>query len=184
MLPAPVNVTPSPADRPSGTTSESPALLLAAYRVHQGRTERGNVAFTRAARAFLRRWPRVQDWAGEPLPVQLSANSSTRPFVTFLLVTGRLHPGWDYLVHRKFSSIWRDLPGTVIGEDVEAFVAAARKVGYSERVASAMASQVMARVLFATGKRWNQVTWADFDALAAAGAARQEATGRTWKRCV
>ena len=144
-------------------------------------TGRGNTAFTSAARSFLRRWPDVSAWAGEPLGTQLGASGATRPFVTFLLVSGRLNPGWDYLVHRKFSSIWRDLPGTTIGAEIEEFVAAARATGYTERVASAMASQVMARVLFATGKRLVEVTHDDFDALAAAGIAREQATGRTWR---
>jgi len=160
---------------------ESPAEVLAAYHAHQARTGRGNTAFTYWAKAFLRSWPHLRDWEHEPLAVQLSANSSTRPFITFLLVTGRLHPGWEYLVHRKFSSIWRDVPGTVIGQDLAAFITAARGCGYSQRVASAMASQVIARVLFATGKRLTEVVHDDFNDLAVAGLARQAATGRTWK---
>ena len=160
---------------------ESPAEVLAAYHAHQARTGRGNTAFTYWAKAFLRAWPHLRDWEDEPLAVQLSANSSTRPFITFLLVTGRLHPGWEYLVHRKFSSIWRDVPGTVIGQDLAAFITAARGCGYSQRVASAMASQVIARVLFATGKRLTEVVHDDFNDLAVAGLARQAATGRTWK---
>jgi len=160
---------------------ESPAEVLAAYHAHQARTGRGNTAFTYWAKAFLRAWPHVRDWEDEPLAVQLSANSGTRPFITFLLVTGRLHPGWEYLVHRKFSSIWRDVPGTLIGQDLDAFLGAACSCGYSQRVASAMASQVIARVLFATGKSLADLTHDDFNDLAAAGAARQAATGRTWK---
>lgn len=160
---------------------ESPAEVLAAYHAHQARTGRGNTAFTYWAKAFLRAWPHLRDWEDEPLAVQLSANSSTRPFITFLLVTGRLHPGWEYLVHRKFSSIWRDVPGTVIGQDLAAFITAARGCGYSQRVASAMASQVIARVLFATGKRLTDLVHDDFNDLAVAGLARQAATGRTWK---
>lgn len=155
--------------------------MLAAYHAHQARTGRGNTAFTYWAKTFLRRWPVVRAWEHEPLAVQLTANSGTRPFITFLLVTGRLHPGWEYLVHRKFSSIWRDVPGTLIGEDLAAFITAARGCGYSQRVASAMASQVIARVLFATGKRLTDLVHDDFDALAVAGLARQAATGRTWK---
>ena len=160
---------------------ESPAEVLAAYHAHQARTGRGNTAFTYWAKTFLRRWPVVRAWEHEPLAVQLTANSGTRPFITFLLVTGRLHPSWEYLVHRKFSSIWRDVPGTVIGQDLAAFITAARGCGYSQRVASAMASQVIARVLFATGKRLTDLVHDDFDALAVAGLARQAATGRTWK---
>ncbi|NMD45216.1 MAG: tyrosine-type recombinase/integrase [Propionibacterium sp.] len=160
---------------------EPPAEVLAAYHAHQARTGRGNTAFTYWAKTFLRRWPVVRAWEHEPLAVQLTANSGTRPFITFLLVTGRLHPSWEYLVHRKFSSIWRDVPGTVIGQDLAAFITAARGCGYSQRVASAMASQVIARVLFATGKRLTDLVHDDFDALAVAGLARQAATGRTWK---
>ena len=167
--------------KPVEPQGESPAEVLTAFHEHQARTGRGNTSFTYWAKTFLHRWPAVRNWENEPLAVQLAANSGTRPFITFLLVTGRLHPDWQYLVHRKFSSIWRDLPGTVIGQDIEEFITAARALGYSQRVASAMASQVMARVLFATGKRLHDVTGDDFHALAIAGAARERATGRTWK---
>ena len=167
--------------KPVEPQHEPPAEVLAAYHAHQARTGRGNTAFTYWAKTFLRRWPVVRAWEHEPLAVQLTANSGTRPFITFLLVTGRLHPSWEYLVHRKFSSIWRDVPGTVIGQDLAAFITAARGCGYSQRVASAMASQVIARVLFATGKRLTDLVHDDFDALAVAGLARQAATGRTWK---
>ena len=176
MQPALVNATPS--DAPP---VESPAKVLAAYHAHQQMTGRGNTSFTRAARAFLRRWPALRSWEHETLAVQLSANASTRPFITFLLVTGRIHPGWEYLVHRKFSSIWRDVPGTSIGADLQEFITAARSCRYSQPVASAMASQVMVRVLFATGKPLTELAHGDFDALTAAGVARQVATGRTWR---
>ena len=172
---APVNAL--PISDPAG----SPAQLLAAYQAHQRRTGRGNTSFTWAARAFLRRWPNPGTWAQEGLSVQLSACASTRPFVTFLLVTGRLHPSWDYLVRRKFSSLWRDVPGTDIGRDLAAFITAARDCGFTERVASAMASQVMARVLFATGRPLEAITHTDFDDLAAAGIRRERDTGRTWR---
>jgi hypothetical protein len=84
----------------------------------------------------------VRDCEHEPLAVQLEVSATSASFLTFLLVTGRLHPGWEYLVHRKFSSLWRDVPGTIIGQDLDAFITAARSCGYSQRVASATASQV------------------------------------------
>ena len=46
----------------------------------------GNTAYSQAARAFFRRWPDPQAWAGEPLPVRLSAGRRTRPFITFLML--------------------------------------------------------------------------------------------------
>ena len=173
------------AHAPTDTTGLRPAetgeALLAAYRDHLARTGRGNSAYRYWARVFVERWPDPQTWADEPLEIQLQANSGTRPFITFLLVTGRLHPSWQYLVHRKFSSIWRDVAGTTIGEDLDEFITAARACGYSEQTARAMASQVLARVLFATGKRLDDLTTADFDALNFAGQQREQATGRTWK---
>ena len=42
------------------------------------------------------------------------AGSATRPFVTFLMVSRRLRPGYDYLVARKLSSFWRDLTGSAL----------------------------------------------------------------------
>jgi hypothetical protein len=89
--------------------AEPPANILAAYATHLARTGRGNIAYERAARSFLRRWPDPQDWAARPLPSMLRANSATRPFITFLMVSRRLRPGYDYLLERKLSSFWRDL---------------------------------------------------------------------------
>lgn len=166
---------------PQDGSPSGPAELVTAYVAHLASTGRGSPAYMYWAKAFLQRWPNPRDFEHEPLQVQLRVSDTSASFLTFLLVTGRLHPGWEYLVHRKFSSIWRDVPGTLIGEDLEAFMTAARSCGYSDRVASAMASQVIARVLFATGKRLDDLAHDDFDALATAGGARQAATGRTWK---
>ncbi len=88
---------------------ETPAAIHAAYLVHLRRRQRGNTAYTQAARSFLRRWPQVQAWAEIPLEEQLAANCSTRPFVTFLMVSRRLRPGYDYLVCRKLCSLWHEL---------------------------------------------------------------------------
>jgi hypothetical protein len=45
---------------------ETPAAIYAAYLVHLQRRNRGNTAYTQAARSFLRRWPQVQAWADVP----------------------------------------------------------------------------------------------------------------------
>src|SRR5687768_18419299 len=112
--------------------AEPPARVLAAYAVHLAGSGRGNVAYDRAARAFLKRWPRVQAWADVRLDRQLSANSATRPFVTFLMVSRRLRPGYDYLLARKLSSFWRDLAGSALRPDLDRFVAAAGELGFSQ----------------------------------------------------
>ena len=160
---------------------ETPASVLAAYVAHQGLTGRGNTSSERAALSFLRRLPQVQDWAGVPLDRQLAANSATRPFITFLMVSRRLRPGYDYLLARKLSSFWRDLAGSALEDDLGRFVAAARELGFSERQGSAVASQVIARLLIQSGRGLDQLTPGDFEELASAGKQREQRTGRTWK---
>jgi integrase len=171
MLPATVNA----------PRRETAASIAGAYVAHQARTHRGNTAYAQAAKTFLARFPHVQDWANRPLEECLSASPSLRPFLTFLILTRRLQPSYDYLLGRKFSSIWRDLGGTPLEDDLTRFVAAAREQGYSERVTSAMASQVILRLLVGSGRSLNDLTSLDFDDLAAAGAARQQRTGVSWR---
>lgn len=98
---------------------ETPAAIYAAYLVHLKRRDRGNTAYTQAARSFLRRWPQVQAWADVALDEQLAANCSTRPFITFLMVSRRLQPGYGYLVHRKLSSLWHELTDSCLQPDLD-----------------------------------------------------------------
>jgi hypothetical protein len=69
----------------------------------------GNTAYSSAARTFFKRWPDPQQWAAEPLQVRLSAGTATRPIITFLMLDQGLRPGYDYLLERKLSSIWREI---------------------------------------------------------------------------
>ena len=110
---------------------ETPAAIYAAYLVHLQRRHRGNTAYTQAARSFLRRWPQVQAWADIPLEKQLAANCSTRPFVTFLMVSRRLRPGYDYLVCRKLSSLWHELTDSCLQPDLDQFISAALELGFT-----------------------------------------------------
>jgi integrase len=161
--------------------AEDPRALCAAYAVHLARSGRGNVAYERAARAFLRRWPDVQTWAGLPLPRRLAAGKATRPFVTFLMVTGRLRPGYDYLVARKLSSLWRDVTGTRLAGELARFLAAARELGFTQRQASAVSSQIIARLLIQTGRGLDELCEDDVGELIAACQQRQVRTGAGWK---
>jgi integrase len=169
MLPAPVN----------NNATDPPAALLASYAAHLALTGRGNTAYTTAARTFVVRWPHVQDWALRPLHLQLAANNATKPFVTFLMVSGRLRPDYDYLLARKFSSLWREVIGTGLEADLARFKTAAGGLGFSDRVASALASQVIARLLIHTGRTLDTLTDADVDELVAACGERQDRTGRS-----
>jgi integrase len=165
----------------SARAVEPPASVLAAYAAHRARSGRGNILCHRAARSFVRRWPDVQDWAGLPLARRLAADHNLRPFITFLMVSRRLRPGWDYLVSRKLSSLWRDLDGSALQPDLDTFMTAARELGFSQRVASAVASQIIARLLIQTGCGLDELAEGDLADLVDACRARQSATGRGWK---
>lgn len=159
-------------------TPETPAQVYAAYLVHLQRQDRGNTAYAQAARSFLRRWPRVQMWADIPLEEQLAANCSTRPFITFLMVSRRLQPGYDYLVHRKLSSLWHELTDSCLQPDLDQFISAALELGFSERVASAIGSQIIARLLIQTARPLTEIRESDLQELLHACDVRQERTGR------
>ena len=62
-------------------------------------------AIVNAAWAFLGRWPDPAGFAAAPLEQRLALLASQRPFVTFLMLTGRLRPGYDYLAHRKIGGL-------------------------------------------------------------------------------
>ena len=158
-----------------------PQPLLAGYLRHLAGTGRGNTSYWRAAASFFRRWPDPAAWAAEPLEVRLSADPATRPLITFLMLHGHLRPGYDYLVERKISSLWRELDASPIGEDLARFRAAAAELGFSERVQMANASQVPARLLIQSGRRLDQLTLADLDEFAAACRERQQRTGAGWR---
>ncbi|MEV6928135.1 tyrosine-type recombinase/integrase [Dactylosporangium sp. NPDC051485] len=111
----------------------------------------------------------------------MAANGSTRPLITFLILHGGLRPGYDYLLERKFSSIWREVKGCTVGADLTVFLTAAAQLGFSERVAVANASQVPARLLIQTGRPLNRLTAQDLDDFAAACAQRAERTGKGWR---
>jgi len=165
------------ADPPAPAAVPSPAELLDAFVVHLARSGRGNSAYASAARTFLVRWPHPQAWAALPLAERLAAGKQTRPFVTFLMVAGHLRPGYDYLACRKLSSIWREVTQSRLGADLECFLAAAAELGFSQRVRTGIASQIVARLLVQTGRPLGEVTTADLAALAQA--CRQR--GRGWR---
>ena len=146
--------------------------LLAAYDEHCDRLGLISVNLRSAARTFLRRWPDPQRWADEPLAVRLTVSHPTRSFVMFLMLTGHLRPGYDYLIRRKLPVFWRHLPPGPLAEDLAGFLGAAAELGFTERTRSATASQVVGRLLIQTGRRLDALTDKDFDDLLAASTAR------------
>lgn len=150
----------------------------ASYLDHLKRTGRGNTAYWQAARTFFKRWPQPAAWAAEPLEVRLSANSATRPIITFLMLHQGLRPGYDYLLDRKLSSIWREIKDSPLAGDLEVFMAAAAELGFTDRVRFATGSQVPVRLLIETGRRLDQLTLADLAEFTNACRDREERTGK------
>ncbi len=174
MLPAAVNaLRPEPATPPA-------EVLFACYVDHQRATGRGNRTAERAARLFLERWPDPQAWADEPLDVRLSLPPSTMSLVMFAMTRGWLAPGWDWLVSKKLSSFWREIPDSPLEADMARFLAAAETVGFTPIQAKRAASQSVGRLLIQTRRSLDVLELADLDALADACRRREMATGRGW----
>ena len=98
----------------------------------------------------------------------------------FLMIHRSLRPGWDWLVERKLSSFWREIVGSPLEADMARFMDAAVTIGFTRIQAMRVASQSIGRVLLQTGRRLDDVTVADLDALADACRQRQAATGQGW----
>lgn len=166
----------------NATSPDQPPDLLpdlyTAYQEYLATTGRGGISYEQAARVFLRRWPDPAAWAAEPLTVRLSANSATRPFITFLMLHAGLAPGYDYLLERKLSTFWRELDGSPVKVSLDRFMAGAEELGFTERVRFATGSQVPARLLIQTGRPLEQITTADLAEFTAACHARHERTGK------
>lgn len=162
----------------NATSPDQPPDLHTIYREYLRRTGRGNTAYEQGARVFLRRWPDPVTWAAEPLTVRLSANSATRPFITFLMLHQGLAPGYDYLLERKLSTFWREIGDSPVKTSLDRFMAAAKELGFTERVRFATGSQVPARLLIQTGRALEQLTLSDLAEFTAACHDRQERTGK------
>jgi integrase len=150
----------------------------AAYLDYLAATGRASHPYRWAARVFFGRWPDPQAWAAEPLPARLSASSSTRPLITFLMLHRMLRPGYDYLLERKLSSIWREISASPLAADIARFMAAAEQLGFTERVRFATGSQVPARLLIQAGRPLGELTLADLAEFTAACQDRHERTGK------
>jgi integrase len=151
--------------------------LHAAFVEHTGRVGLHGSNQHKAARSFLNRWPDPQDWAAEPLATRLALPSVTASFLMFLLFGGHLRPGYDYLIRRKLPSFWRDVPHGPMAADLTQFMTAATELGFTERTRTAVASQVVGRLLIQTGRPLRQITEADLAELLAACRHRQQADG-------
>jgi integrase len=176
MLPATVN-----APLPDGEPTPPAAVLLDMWRDRQTATGRGNSASDFEARRFLGRWPDPQSWADEPLDVRLALSPSATSLVMFSMCRGWLRPGWDWLVARKLSSLWREIVGTRLEADMVRFVEVAEQVGFTPIQAERAASQSVGRLLIQTGRSLDLLGVADLESLADACRKREATTGQGWR---
>lgn len=155
--------------------------VAAAYEAWLAATGRGNAAYTTGAQGFLSRWPDPQAWADEPLSVRLAATSSVRPLLGFLMLHGRLQPGYDYLLERKLSALMREAAASPLAGDLRRFAAAAAELGYAPRSAAGMTSQIALRLLIQTGGGLGRLDAADVAGFEAAVDEREARHGRAFK---
>jgi site-specific recombinase XerD len=141
----------------------------------------GNPTFFSGARGFLVRHPDPQTWAGLPLASRLAAGTQLLPFLNFLMLHGRLRPGYDYLLERRLRSVLREAPLSPLGGDIARFLSAAEQLGYSARVRRGMASEVAARVLIQSGRRLADISDHDIAEFEAAIGDREARNGRAYQ---
>jgi integrase len=153
------------------------ADLVAEYEQWLAVDGRGSLCYRNAAWAFLARWPQPVGFAAEPLDRQLTLTASQRPFVTFLMVTGRCRPSYDYLASRKIGGLLAQAGRSPLAGDVTAFTAAATDLDYSAHIVKRTAERVVVRLLIATGRPLRELTTSDLDELAAAFRRHAEAKG-------
>ena len=165
----------------AGRAVATPSELLGGYQAALAARGAGNKSFYCAARSFLARWPGPQAWAAEPLPVRLAASPSTRPFLNYLMLSGQLHPGYDYLLERKLPAVLREAADGPLGQDRARFLAAAAELGYPPRVAAGLCSQIAMRMLIQAARPLTGLTDADITVFAGAIDARERSCARPVK---
>lgn len=165
---------------PASASAPKPARdLIAAFVEHLLATGRADDRhYERTAEGFFEHWPRPTLWAAEPLEVRLAARTRTRMLLTFLMLHGHLRPGYDYLIARRFISLWRELAASPLHDDMQRFVAATRELGFADTVARGAGSLVAARLLIQTGKPLAELTAEDLDEFEVALGGRDERTHR------
>jgi integrase len=153
------------------------AELVADYEAWLVVDGHGSVSYRNAAWSFLARWSNVAAFADESLAVQESLGVAVRPFVTYLMATGRLRPGFDYLT-RKIGGLLTQAARGPLAEDISAFIGAASKLDYSEHTVRCAVERVIVRLLIQTGRPLCELTAGDLDELAAALHRRTQVSGK------
>lgn len=153
------------------------AELVADYEAWLAVDKRGSLSYRNAAWSFLARWPDPAAFAAETLDVQQSLGVAQRPFVTYLMATGRLRPGYDYL-SRKIGGLLTQAGRGPLAAEITAFTTAATELDYSAHTVRCATERVIVRLLTQTGRPLAQLRAADLDELAAALHRRTQINGK------
>lgn len=155
--------------------------MLDGYLAALAQRGAGNSSFTSGAVAFLRRWPDPQQWAEQPLSARLRMWSSTRPLINYLMLSGHVRPGYDYLLARKLPAVLREARTSPLAGELDRFLTAATTLGFTAKTAAGMASQVLMRLLIQTGRSLEQLSEADLAEFDQAISDREAASGKLFK---
>jgi integrase len=153
------------------------AELVADYEAWLAVDGHGSTSYRNAAWSFLARWPDPAAFADETLAVQESLGVAQRPFVTYLMATCRLHPGYDYLTRKIGGLLTHASRGPLAGE-ISTFTSAAAELDYSAHTVRCATERVIVRLLIQTGRPLTRLNAVDLDELAAALHRRAQTTGR------
>ncbi|WP_218792429.1 hypothetical protein [Streptomyces sp. Amel2xC10] len=129
-----------------------------AHRAAQGMNTDHKVRW--GARALLAAVPDVSGFSRLPLERQFAFNHETHRFIRWLLVTGRLQPGADYLVARRPRLgivLARTEPELHLG-----FMETARALGFRETVAMSQFN-LLAHFVALFGKQPHELQQSDWD---------------------
>ncbi|MFC7582285.1 hypothetical protein ACFQ23_08145 [Schaalia naturae] len=53
--------------------------------------------------------------------------------ITFLMLHGGLRPGYDYLLSRKLSPLWREIQTSPLRAEIDGFLDEAEQLGFTAR---------------------------------------------------
>ncbi len=161
----------------SNPRTEDPVLVVDEYRDYLASRGHGSSPAFAAARTFMARWPAPEDWLNEPLQTRWETKHHTTPFVLFLMLTGRIHGDYGYLLETKLTNILSACAGQSLEAELLFFLSQARTLGFSDRVSRAMTTGIVAWILLHRGGPLSAVGAGDLEEVEAACRAREQRSG-------
>ncbi|WP_396277169.1 tyrosine-type recombinase/integrase [Glutamicibacter creatinolyticus] len=149
------------------------------YRDYLAARGHGSKPAFSGARTFMARWPQPEDWLDEPLSQRAETKKHTTGFILFLMLSGRLHGDYGYLLETKLTNILTACTGQALEADLIFFLEKTSALGFSERVGRAITTGVVARILLHTGAPLAAVQISDLEEFEAACREREQRTGRS-----